>query len=146
MYFPEDNCLFYRCTVFSNYSENNVAQPGKQWSLMCEVSESKFQNPDMNEQDCLEAVEVGCFMTKLITANDKIVSRFYQKLEYGYPTPFLKREEVLQKLLPLLEKQNIKSRGRFGLWKYEVSNQDHSLMQGVQAVNQILLGEKEELI
>jgi protoporphyrinogen oxidase len=40
MYFPEPELPFYRVTVFSNYSPNNVAQPGRQWSLMAEVSES----------------------------------------------------------------------------------------------------------
>lgn len=32
MYFPEDDSPFYRATVFSNYSENHVAKPGKQWA------------------------------------------------------------------------------------------------------------------
>jgi hypothetical protein len=40
MYFPEDNCPFYRVTVFSNYSPRNVPDPSRQWSLMAEVSES----------------------------------------------------------------------------------------------------------
>jgi hypothetical protein len=32
------------------------------------------------------------------------------------------------------------------MWKYEVSNTDHSLMQGVELVNRLLLGEPETTI
>jgi hypothetical protein len=35
------------------------------------------------------------------------------------------------------------SRGRFGAWKYEVGNMDHSFMQGVEVVDR-LLNETEE--
>ena len=32
------------------------------------------------------------------------------------------------------------------MWKYEVSNTDHSLMQGVELVNRLMLGEAETTI
>ena len=40
MYFPEDDCPFYRVTHFSHYSPNNVPDITRYWSLMAEVSES----------------------------------------------------------------------------------------------------------
>jgi len=46
MYFPEDNCPFYRVTVFSNYSPNNVPDIKTHWSLMAEVSESPHKPVD----------------------------------------------------------------------------------------------------
>jgi len=62
----------------------------------------------------------------------------------GYPTPSLSRDERLKIVLPYLQKKcSIWSRGRFGAWKYEVANQDHSFMQGVEAVDNILYGSPE---
>jgi hypothetical protein len=42
-----------------------------------------------------------------------------------------------------LEKLQILSRGRFGAWKYEVGNQDHSFMQGVEAAEFVISGSPE---
>lgn len=68
MYYPEDDCPYYRCTVFSHYAEKNTpgkstalptlrlgdkslevpdksAREGPYWSLMFEVSENKDYKP-----------------------------------------------------------------------------------------------------
>jgi hypothetical protein len=66
-----------------------------------------------------------------------------RRLEHGYPTPSLARDSVLSEALPQLQRQNIWSRGRFGSYKYEVGNQDHSCMLGVEAADNILFGTKE---
>ena len=55
------------------------------------------------------------------------------RVEYGYPTPSRGRDAVLRRLLPAFWQQDILSRGRFGAWRYEVGNMDHSFMQGVEA-------------
>jgi protoporphyrinogen oxidase len=141
IYFPESNCPFYRVTVFSNYADANVPTPGSTWSLMCEVSESRYQ--PVNQQSLTESVIDGALATGLVKDARKILSRWSYRAAYGYPVPGLQRDETLARLLPEFERFGIYSRGRFGLWKYEVSNQDHSFMQGVEIVERIVSGRAE---
>jgi protoporphyrinogen oxidase len=141
MYFPESNSPFYRVTVFSNYSPNNVARPGKQWSLMAEVSESPDKPVDSTQ--IVEDVVTGLRASQLIADDDRIVSRWHRRLEHGYPTPWLGRDDALAEADGILTDHDVYSRGRFGAWKYEVSNQDHSVMQGVEAVDHVLLDKPE---
>jgi len=141
MYFPEDSCPFYRATVFSNYSPHNVPHPDREWSLMLEVSESPLKSVD--EQAIISLCEQGARNTKLIGDNSVILSRWHKRLEHGYPTPFVGRDELCTPIFKELEKFKIFSRGRFGAWKYEVSNQDHTLMQGVEVVDHLLFGAQE---
>jgi protoporphyrinogen oxidase len=141
MYFPENDCPFYRVTLFSNYSPENVPDIGKYWSLMAEVSESPHK--PVNRETLIEDVVRGMQNTRLIDTSHTIASTWQHTVKYGYPTPSLERDDALQKLLPELEQLGIYSRGRFGGWKYEVSNQDHSLMQGVELINRLLLGVPE---
>lgn len=141
MYFPEENCPFYRVTVFSKYSPYNVAKPGQQWSLMFEVCETEMC--PVNHETIVDEVIQGAINTKLIKPSSEIVSKYYRRFEHGYPTPFLGRDQLCKPIFENLEKHGIFSRGRFGAWKYEVSNQDHTMMQGVEAVDHILNGSEE---
>ena len=138
IYFPEPQMPFYRATVFSNYSPNNA--PAGHWSMMGEVSESPEKPVDRNTivDEVVSAFERCGFMDR-----SNVVSRWHRRLEHGYPTPWLGRDAVLAEAEQTLTAAGIYSRGRFGAWKYEVSNQDHSLMQGVEAVDRILDGAAE---
>jgi hypothetical protein len=141
MYFPEDDCPFYRVTVFSNYSPYNVPGHGRYWSLMTEVSESPYKRVD--QENLTERVIQGLLATRLIDRREDIVSTWRYRAGYGYPTPALDRDAALAEILPFFEKRSVYSRGRFGLWKYEVSNQDHSFMQGVELAERLLNGRPE---
>lgn len=141
MYFPEDNCPFYRVTVFSNYSPFNVPDINQHWSLMAEVSESTEKPVD--RETLFQQVIEGMLNTRLISDRSEIVSQWSFSAGYGYPTPGLHRDEALQEIIPFFESQDVYSRGRFGLWKYEVSNQDHSFMQGVEVVERLVNGRQE---
>jgi protoporphyrinogen oxidase len=142
MYFPEPELPFYRVTVFSNYSPYNVPDPAHYWSLLCEVSESP-QKP-VDRERVVDDVLAGLRAAELLPENAVVASLWHRRLEYGYPTPFCGRDELLEEIDPELIRHNVWSRGRFGAWKYEVSNQDHSLMLGVEAVNHLLSGTEEE--
>jgi protoporphyrinogen oxidase len=141
LYFPEADCPFYRVTVFSNYSPNNVPDISRQWSLMAEISESPHKPVDATRvvEDTLD----GMLATKLIDRSHDVLSTWSYRAHYGYPTPALGRDQALNAVQPELEKHDIYSRGRFGGWKYEVSNQDHSLMQGVELVDRLVNGTPE---
>ncbi|MCX5795120.1 MAG: FAD-dependent oxidoreductase [Elusimicrobia bacterium] len=141
MYFPEDDCPFYRVTVFSNYSPENVPDIGKYWSLMAETSESprKPVRPD----SVVEETVRGLLATGLIESRGQIESLWTRHAPYGYPTPSLGRDAILDRVHPALEALGISSRGRFGAWKYEASNQDHSFMQGVEWVDRLSSGAPE---
>jgi protoporphyrinogen oxidase len=141
MYFPEDNSPFYRVTVFSNYSPENVPDIARYWSLMAEVSES----PDkpVNYLTLLDDVIQGALNTRLIERREDIVSTWHYRAVHGYPTPGLDRDRALAQIQPFFEQHEVYSRGRFGAWKYEVSNQDHSFMQGVELVERLVHGRAE---
>ena len=163
LYFPEDDCPFYRATIFSNYSPNNQPhdhvklstqrladgskpsstekREGPYWSIMLEVSESSMKPVD--NASLLEDSIRGLVATEMLQPTDELVSTYHRRFDHGYPTPTLEREGVLKQLLPKLQEKDILSRGRFGSWRYEVGNQDHSFMLGVEAADAIVNGTVE---
>ncbi|MBL8764699.1 MAG: FAD-dependent oxidoreductase [Phycisphaerae bacterium] len=152
MYFPEANCPFYRVTYLSNYSPHMTPDKDNYYSLLCEVSESAYKPTPGREGRDVDAVVEAC-VTGLENAGllepgerANIVSRWCYYADYSYPTPSVDRDDVLSTVVPWLEARDIYSRGRFGMWKYEVSNTDHTLMQGVELVNRLLLDEPETTI
>ena len=152
MYFPEDNCPFYRVTYLSNYSPNMTPDKDNYYSLLCEVSESAFKptpgREGQNNDAVIESVITGLENAGLLEPGERanIVSRWCYYADYSYPTPSVERDDILAQVIPWLESRGIYSRGRFGMWKYEVSNTDHTLMQGVEVVNRLLKGEAETTI
>ena len=151
MYFPEDNCPFYRVTYLSNYSPfmtpaDNTRGDAPFYSLLCETSVSSHKPEDA--ATIIERTITGLEHAGLLEPGERedIVSTWHYYADYSYPTPSVDRDDILANVIPWLEQHGIYSRGRFGMWKYEVANTDHTLMQGVECVNRLVLGEKETTI
>ena len=144
MYFPESNCPFYRVTNFHNYSAANVPNSKTMRALMSETSHSAHKQENLSELP--GASLQGLVDTGLLSKQDyenNILSTWDFNAEYAYPIPTIKRDQALKRLHDWLRPLNIYSRGRFGGWKYEVGNMDHSLMQGVEWAEHLLLGKPE---
>lgn len=140
MYFPEANAPFYRVTYLSNYSPEVVPDASRQYSLLAEISHSEFK-PERRDAIVEQTLE-GMVNTKLLRERDlkDVVDTFVIERDYTYPTPSLERDAALRTIHPWLESQGIYSRGRFGAWRYEVGNMDHSVAQGVEWVNRVVCG------
>ena len=141
LYVPGDESIFYRVTPFSIFSPAHTPDPEKHCSFLCEIStpgDGPMHPGDLKDRVLRDLRESG-----LIDCDPATTRHYPMAAEYGYPVPTLDRDEVLAEILPQLDALGIHSRGRFGGWKYEAANMDHSLMQGVECANRLLRDEEE---
>ena len=138
---PDADQPFWRVTFPASVSPGTV--PEGNFSVLCEVSEPASQAAQ-ELGDLERRVEAGLRKLGILGESQPIVSRFHQTIEHGYPVPFLGRDLLLNEVQSELEPEGIYSRGRFGAWKYEISNQDHAFMQGVEVVRRLLYRIPEE--
>lgn len=146
-YFPGDKSPFYRVTNFAKYSANNVPE-GKTniyTSYLCETSYSNHKKVD--KKTIIDKTKEGLLEEGLI--DEKVFSReatrFLLDVDRGYPVPTLERDAILKKVQPYLMDREIYSRGRFGAWRYETGNMDHSLKMGLEVVDLIIDGKNEKV-
>ena len=147
MYFPEDNAPFYRVTNFAKYSKNNVPSGNtkKYSSYLCETSYSSFKSVD--REKIIDETRDGLLKAGVIDekTHSKEVTRFMIDADYGYPVPTIERDEILREAQNYLMDRSIYSRGRFGAWRYESGNMDHSVKMGLEVVAHLLEGESEKV-
>ena len=142
IYFPEPDVPFYRVTYLSNYSPYITPKPD-QTLFLTETSRSGHK-PEP-EDTIVERVIDGLIATGLMSEADreKVVTTWLCSPDMTYPVPSVTRDASLGTIQPWLRSRDIWSRGRFGAWLYEIGNMDHSAMQGVEFVNNVLHGEPE---
>ncbi len=140
-YFPDPQVPFYRVTNFSHYSPAHLPVGVEGASLLVEVSASPYRIID--EQTLVAEVVRGLISAGLLDEADQVRHSWTYRAEYGYPVPTLERDTIVDPTLVGLEAEGILSRGRFGAWRYEVGNMDHSFMQGYEAAAHALTGSEE---
>ena len=138
IYTADPDIALHRATILSNYSDL-VAGPGR-WSILCEIGVSDFRPVD---RDTLVADTMATMRRWDVRTDPVSISRRFVPM--GYPVPTLGRDAILEPLHASLESFGVRSRGRFGGWRYESCNQDYSLMQGVEAVDAIISGSLEDV-
>jgi protoporphyrinogen oxidase len=137
VYFPENNGPFYRVTYFSNYSPENLPDSRSQSSFLCEISVGP--GGDYPEEIVIEETLRGLIGTGLLEPSDRelVVSTWKERLPYSYPIPTIGRDAALTVIQKYLKSAGIYSVGRFGGWRYEEGNMDHSFLAGVEAMKEI---------
>lgn len=144
-YYPDRSVPFNRLTYFHRYSPYNVpdADTSRYSSLMLEVCHSSHKK--IKKDTVVEDSVDGLIRYGVLNESDraKIVAKTVYDIEYGYPIPTLDRDALLRTIQPFLLDNHVYSRGRYGAWKYEISNMDHCFMQGVEAVDKIVSGSDE---
>jgi protoporphyrinogen oxidase len=138
IYTADADIALHRATILSNYSDL-VAGPGR-WSILCEIGVSEFRPLDRATLvgDCLATMRRWGVESDPVSIETRFVPM-------GYPVPTLGRDEILTKVHEALEQYGVRSRGRFGGWRYESCNQDYSFMQGAEAVDAITTGGAEDV-
>jgi protoporphyrinogen oxidase len=143
-YFPEQEYPFQRITYFSNYSPENVPARGY-YSIIAEINRrgKRGKSPTRLIEETIDGLARAHIIKE--AHRSKIASTFFLDRDYAYPIPTLQREHLLKKIFPYLQARGVYSRGRFGAWRYEIGNMDHSILQGIEVVEHIL-EEKEESV
>jgi len=143
-YFGDEDVPFFR--LFNVSSVMKQPDPDYRTFLfdhtytMDQVFSEEYLN-DLVTEDIRLATKKG-----FMDVEDVILETQTKVSEYGYPVPTLQRDEALKRDHYLLEAMDIYSRGRFGGWRYEVGNFDHSILQGIEIIERLALDKPEETI
>ncbi len=143
MYYPDDRAPFYRATNFARYAAANV--PGADVESYSSYMTETAYSPEKPEDRATieERVIAGLRSTGTIAEAAEVASVHVEDINYAYPVPTLGRDAALAEIQPWLMNKGIRSRGRFGSWRYEIGNMDHSVRMGVDAARSIVRGDDE---
>jgi protoporphyrinogen oxidase len=139
LYCADPAVPWYRATMLHNYDPGNAG--AGRWNVLCEVP--VLPGRPLTAHDAVRSTEES--LRALGADPELLVSRFSQHIAMGYPVPTLGRDDIVRDADERLRARGIYSRGRFGGWRYESSNQDYGYLQGREAVDAALFGKAEDV-
>ncbi|MCL2144953.1 MAG: FAD-dependent oxidoreductase [Endomicrobia bacterium] len=113
VYLPETSFPFYRAGIYSNI--NSLSAPENCYSFYVEFSSS---SPVIPERFDLESAVNALKKAGFIGGNDEIISTNTVDMPYAYVIFDKEREQSLKIINEWLNKNNIFSIGRYGMWEY----------------------------
>ena len=134
VYFPEKEFPWFRLTVISNYSP--AMAPAGTSSLLFDTSYNPYRGLNVSAKDIIPLLKKITFLPPIEAGN--IISVFEKTVPYFYPIPTMDRDTYLSPALAFLEQNGVYSVGRFGKWRYEEGNMDHSFLHGKAAAESVL--------
>ena len=144
LYFPGDDVPFYRATNFAKYAATNVpaGRTDRYSSWMTEIASSPYR--PLEAHDLGGRVDRALRSVGLVPEGAPVASVHIDHIERAYPIPTLERDEALSIIQPWLMQHGIFARGRFGAWRYELGNMDHSVKMGVDMARFLVDGTPEQ--
>ena len=126
LYLPDNSLPFYRIGCSSNAAPSSA--PKNKSSIYLEVS--NWHKKGMSDNSIKVAARKFLKNMKIIKRNSEIEVEQINKVKYGYVIFDQNYKLIKDKTLKFLEKNNIYSVGRYGLWKY--SSMEDSMLDGMR--------------
>ncbi|MDH3629031.1 MAG: FAD-dependent oxidoreductase [Acidobacteriota bacterium] len=131
LYFPDEDAPFYRVGFPSNFSDG-VAPAGTS-SMYIEFGLRRDQEFD---EVAMGREALACLRREgILTEDDRVLVEDWVRVDPGYTIFDRDRQDVMQRVMPELEQQDIHCIGRYGAWTY--SYMERALLDGLELAEKI---------
>jgi len=137
IYFPDADVPFYRAGFPSNFSDA-VAPPGTS-SMYVEFGLQRGEEFDAEslERSAIEALR----RQGILQESDRVVVSDWIRIDPGYVIFDRARQDVMARVVPELERQDVHLLGRYGAWTY--SYMERALLDGLELATKMNAGSRQ---